>query len=409
MKQAKRDRRDTSMGTNGQVSPTHSGDTIALDETGILSWVHFGDLHITTRTAENYGDFFALISDVNRHLKGGVVFAVLPGDNAENGTEEQYRLVRRAVDGLEIPLFVIPGDHDVHSGSLDLFRRYLEPRPFRAVSAGGYRCLFLDAVDRAVEVGRPGAFGLRDMQLAWLESELQAATRESARGILFNHVYPSELGESAEAVRELMHGHRVIMVDMGHTHYNEIANDGHTIYAATRSTGQTEEGSVGFSIANLDGGVVSWKFKSLDVPWPFVIITTPADRALIINPSEPEQLVRGVVEVRAKAWDERGVVSAHCRIDDGSWRPMSRIGTNPAWGCAWESSTVTDGVHGITVKVQSADGRTAADTISVLTSQSGRYQAPPRHAGDVSNAIGAYPEKGILGSQLGPNKNGRKW
>jgi 3',5'-cyclic-AMP phosphodiesterase len=229
------------MASHGQATPAYRSDAIALDETGILSWVHFGDLHIDTETAENYGDFLALISDANRHLKGGIAFAVLPGDNVENGTEEQYWLVRHAVNGLEIPLFVIPGDHDVQTGSLDLFRRYLEPRPVCAVSAGDYRCLFLDAVDRAVEVGKPGAFGLRDMQLAWLERELQTAARERRRAILFNHVYPSELGDSAEAVRDLIHKHRVIMVDMGHTHYNKIANDGQTIYATTRSTGQIEE------------------------------------------------------------------------------------------------------------------------------------------------------------------------
>jgi 3',5'-cyclic-AMP phosphodiesterase len=199
------------------------------------------------------------------------------------------------------------------------------------------------------------------------------------------------------------------MVDMGHTYYNEIANDGQTIYATTRLTGQIEEGPVGFSIANLDAGVVSWKFKSRDASWPFVIITAPADQAFIVDPTQPEQLVCGVVEVRAKAWDERVVVSAHCRIDDLPWRPMARIGASPAWGCAWDSFVATNGVHRITVQVQSADGRIATDTISVLTNQSGHNHASPRRPGDDSNAIGAYPGKGILETQLGPNKNGRKW
>jgi len=77
------------MERHGQVTPAYRSDTIALDETDILSWVHFGDLHITTAAAENYGDFLALISDANRHLKGGIAFAVLPGDNVENGTSRQ--------------------------------------------------------------------------------------------------------------------------------------------------------------------------------------------------------------------------------------------------------------------------------------------------------------------------------
>jgi hypothetical protein len=72
-----------------------------------------------------------------------------------------------------------------------------------------------------------------------------------------------------------MRRHGVLMVDMGHTHYNELANDGHTIYAATRSAGQIEEGPVGFSIANIDRGVVSWKFKTLGEPLPFFLITSP--------------------------------------------------------------------------------------------------------------------------------------
>ncbi len=60
---------------------------------------------------------------------------------------------------------------------------------------------------------------------------------------------------------------------MGHTHYNELANDGATIFMATRSTGQIEEGPPGFSIAAVDGRGVSWRFKPLDAAWPFVLIT----------------------------------------------------------------------------------------------------------------------------------------
>jgi Icc protein len=170
---------------------TFQGNVMALDETGILSWLHFGDLHITEQHEENYRDFLALIDHADAHIADSVNFAVLPGDNAEKATEEQYRLVRRAVDKLGIALFIISGDHDVHTGSLDLLRRYLEPNPVRAVTAGEYRLIFLDAVDNAAEVGEPGAFGLRDEQLAWLTRELAAATREKRRALFFNHVYPT--------------------------------------------------------------------------------------------------------------------------------------------------------------------------------------------------------------------------
>ena len=51
---------------------------------------------------------------------------------------------------------------------------------------------------------------------------------------------------------------------MGHTHYNELAHDGRTLYAAARSVGQNEDGSVGYAVAAIDGAVTSWRFKPLD-------------------------------------------------------------------------------------------------------------------------------------------------
>jgi 3',5'-cyclic-AMP phosphodiesterase len=374
------------------------------DYSNVLSWVHFGDLHITHRDEQNYQDFLMLITHANTNLAGGVDFAVLPGDNAEDGTEEQFLLVKQAVERLTIPIEIIPGDHDAKTGSLDLYRRYLEPELWRSRSISSYRCLFLNARDN----GSLKDFGIGPSQIEWLARELQEADASEQWPVLFVHTYPSEFGSSADTVQALMRKRRVIMVDMGHTHYNEIANDGRTIYAATRSTGQIEEGPVGFSIINLDDGVVSWKFKPLG-SWPFVMITSPADQAFIIDPDQPEQVVRGVAEVRAKTWDALGVVSAMCRIDDGPWQPMRRVGTSATWGCAWDSSGSADGVHHVMVRVKTTDGREASDAISVLTSQSGWYEMPLYQPGDDANAIGAYPDKGILGTQLGPNKNGRKW
>jgi 3',5'-cyclic-AMP phosphodiesterase len=376
--------------------PEHSSD--------VLSWVHFGDLHLTRSDEQNHRDFLALIRHANANLMRQVDFAVLPGDNVEDGVEEQFALASQAISQLTIPLEILPGDHDAKSGGLDLYRRWLEPELWRSRSISGYRCLFLNARDN----GKPKGFGLSAEQMDWLSAELRAADDRYEAAVLFVHTYPSELGESAPTVQALIRQHRVLMVDMGHTHYNEIANDGKTIYAATRSTGQIEEGPVGFSIANLDAGVVSWKFKPLGA-WPLVMITSPADRAFIVDPTQPEQLVRGTVEVRAKAWDAEGATFASCRIGDAAWQPMRRIGGGPMWSYSWNSAEVGDGAHCITVKAQCADGRTAADSISVLTSQSGHYEAPRRCAGDSTNAIGAYLEKGILGTQLGPNKNGRKW
>ena len=368
-----------------------------------ISWLHFGDLHVTTEDQPNYRDFLALIDDANTHVAGNIDFAVLPGDNADDGTGEQYASIRRAIDRLRLPLEIRTGDHDRKSGTLEAYQRILESQLWRSRIVGPYRCLFLNSVDGPEK----HAFDFGPEQRAWLLDQCEAAHRESQTLALFMHAYPSEHGTSSGDLRAAIARYSVAVVDMGHTHYNELANDGRTIYMATRSTGQIEEGPVGFSIATIDRGVVSWKFNELG-RWPLVKIVSPADRALIIDPNSRDQVVRGVVEIRARMWGAAKNAAVSVAIDDGRAQAMQRVGATNLYRWLWNSAECQDGDHSIEVHAIS-DDHASSDTIVTLCSQSGAYEPPERAQRDVDNAIGAYREKGVLGTRLGPNANGRKW
>jgi len=303
-----------------------------------LSWLHFGDLHITTEDEQNYRDLVALVADANAHLAGHVDFAVLPGDNADDGTEAQYELIRRAIAPLQIPLEARTGDHDRKSGTLDAYQRLLEPRLWRNRIVGPYRCVFLNSLDGASKTD----FDLGAEQWAWLQHECAAAVRESQTLVLFMHAYPSEFSPRAGALRELIERSPVVAVDMGHTHYNEVANDGHAIYMATRSTGQIEEGPVGFSVATIDRGVVSWKFNELG-RWPLVKIIAPADRELIIDPSSRDQVVRGEVEIRIRVWGADEPPTVVCQIDDEPAEPATPIAGTNVYRYVWHTASLPDG------------------------------------------------------------------
>jgi 3',5'-cyclic-AMP phosphodiesterase len=160
------------------------------DYSNVVSWVHFGDLHITHADEQNYRDFLTLIAHANTNLGGKVDFAVLPGDNAEDGTEEQFLLVKQAIESLTIPLEIIPGDHDAKTGSLDLYRRWLEPDLWRSRSISSYRCVFLNARDN----GNLKGFDIGPAQTEWLAKELHAADANEQWPVLFVHTYPSEPG-----------------------------------------------------------------------------------------------------------------------------------------------------------------------------------------------------------------------
>jgi len=72
----------------------------------------------------------------------------------------------------------------------------------------------------------------------------------------------------------------------------------------------------------------------------------------------------------------------------------------------WEASgaAVSEQVR---VRARDPRGRQDADAISPAPSG----WTPPERAADGSDRdrVGAWPEKGILDTQLGPNRNGRKW
>lgn len=294
----------------------------------IISWVHFGDLHIADWQDQNYTDFVNLVTEINRHLTGGIDFALLPGDNADNGQEDEYELVRRALDRRRIPVYAIAGDHDCAGGSLDLFREYLSPSLYHSFSNGSYHFAFLNSVAS----WEPPTFGLGSKQIEWLEEDLATVAADGLRSVLFMHAYPSEHGSDATALCELIRRDQVLVVDMGHTHYNELANDGHTIYATTRSTGQIEEGSAGFSIVTLDHSVVSWKFKPMG-EWPLVMITSPSDHRLIVDRGSSQQVIRGPIAIRARAWGD-GITSATLWIDGAPAEGMLPSGEN-LWLGAW--------------------------------------------------------------------------
>ncbi len=363
------------------------GATTTIQNPGVVSWVHIGDLHITTADQQNYKDLQTIIAQTNQYLKNGVNFAVLPGDNANDDTEAEYQLIKQATDQLQVPLYAVPGDHD-HKSGLTNYNKYLEPTDYYSFSAGGYHFAFLDVMS-----------GISADEKTWLTSDLDAAAAAGLKNVLVMHSFTI-----ASQLQDLIQKDGVILVDSGHTHYNDVANDGQTIYAAGRNTGQVTEGPVGFTMLTLDNGVVSWKFKPLGT-WPFVMITSPSDKQLMINGA---QVVHGTTDIRAKIWDDKGVASATYQIDGGTAAPMQQIGTTQMWSVPFDSTKVSEGDHKITVTVQGAGGNTSDDTITVTVNQSGTVQLPQRSFGPAGNDIGAYTEKGLLGNQTAGGPGGGK-
>ena len=378
---------------------------LKLKQECAMVWMHIGDIHLTQAEEPNHLALREIVAQANEHLAGAIDFAVLPGDNTDDGTPEQYRILEPEIAKLKLPLHILPGDHDFKPRNLTAFYSVLgaESLP-KAITVKSYRCIFLDFVSAGS--GGPD-FRLGDEQMDWLRSELNAASVAGLYSLVFAHGYPADLAstEEAKAFHGLLKQYRVLVVDMGHTHYNELANDGQTIYAATRSTGEIEEGPAGFSILAVDHDVVSWRFKTLEKPWPLVLITSPADRRLVTDLQRINNISSpGTTTVRAQAWSANGIQSVECRIDDGEWQHMHVQEQKQRWECDCE--VPPRGFH-LTVRATDTQGNQDEDCIEVATKDSAR--TTPHADGSDRDTIGAWNEKHLFGTQLGPNRNGRKW
>ncbi len=367
----------------------------------ILTWLHIGDLHVIVEDRENLLAFQEITDQVSLNFKNKLDFVYLPGDVADQGTAPQYELVRQVLDRMRRPLRIIPGDHDFEPCNLDAFHGTLGAGPLPAAEMiSGHRCLFLDIVS----AGRGGPdFRLGESQFSWLEAELVHADACDQPVALFMHSYPADLGPDAPRLQQLLDRHPVAMIDMGHTHYNELGNDGRTIYAATRSTAQVEEGPVGFSVSAIDAGSVSWRFKPLDSPWPFVLITAPADRRLATGLSGA---VHGATMIRARVWDGADVTRVVCSVDNDA--PIAMQFHDEVWSCPWVPPG--QGERRITVRAETASGTVGKDSIvAVVGSPDDAARLVRQSPGSDATTIGAWKDRHIFGTQLGPNRNGRKW
>jgi Icc protein len=258
----------------------------------------------------------------------------------------------------------------------------------------GCHCIFLDVVSQGS--GGPD-FRLGAAWIDWLRGQLDTARREGATVVVFLHAYPADLGDEADELATMFDENPVALVDMGHTHYNELANDGRTIYAATRSTGQIEEADAGFAFLTVDHGVVSWRFKTLGSPWPFVMITSPADRRLMTGPHQEG----ASCAIRASAFGAAPIAEATFKINDGQWHPM-----DGGDGGLFSANTVLpDRSFRLSVRVTDQDRHQDIDTVEVSRSQANARKP----TGSDASSVGAWPERHLLGTRLGPNRNGRKW
>lgn len=108
--------------------------------------------------------------------------------------------------------------------------------------------------------------------------------------------------------------------------------------------------------------------------------------------------------VRAQAWSGDGIQFVECQVNRGPWMAMHFHNQQHCWQLECE---VPQGIVNITVRATDNRGHCDEDRIEVAPKGSLREERIAD--GSDQHSIGAWPEKHLFGTQLGPNRNGKKW
>ena len=151
---------------------------------------------------------------------------LMTGDLTDFGRPEEYALFRELMAPLEVPIYVIPGNHDTRDGMRQSFQdhSYL-PRQgdYLHYTIEDYS-LRLIGLDSTIP-GKPGG-DMCEERLLWLESELLKEPHKPTA--LFMHHPPITTGiehmdvqncENGEALGDLLEKHKqVFQIFCGHVH-----------------------------------------------------------------------------------------------------------------------------------------------------------------------------------------------
>jgi hypothetical protein len=110
--------------------------------------------------------------------------------------------------------------------------------------------------------------------------------------------------------------------------------------------------------------------------------------------------------VPAKGWSGSSIRSAVAHLG-GHTLDLTNLAPGNVWQGAFQKGVMQDGIHVLSVDMIDSAGSTARDEIRIVYGRS-RDQARERKNRDQDNAVEAWPERGLLGTEPGPHKNGRQ-
>lgn len=222
------------------------------------------DTHVGSATGAE--DLRAAVRDINAMTN--LSFVVLSGDVTEYGSLEQFQLAKGILDGLKIPIHVIPGNHDAkwsESGATDFARVWGADR--FSFEFGGYR--FIGIHQGPIMKMGDGHWAPEDVR--WLE-KLLAGLRPANQPIVFVTHYPVDNSiDNWYAALDLLKKYNLQVILCGHGHNNHQLRFEGAPGVMGRSNLRAREAVGGFNVVEISGNQMTFRVHphggETQAPW----------------------------------------------------------------------------------------------------------------------------------------------
>jgi len=199
-------------------------------EQDVFTFAAVNDLHVLD--ARSTGIVNRAVHQINANPD--VQFTVILGDIATDGRLFELNLVRKSLDKLEQPYFVVPGNHDVDPTNNDLFANYertFGPRLWTH-EANGWVFIGLDSCE-----GTGSDVTVQPDPMAWLEKRINRIKPGRPIALFAHHPFNPHTKayrvKNADAVLGLFAGHNLKLVAAGHYHGNQVEEQDGILFTTT--------------------------------------------------------------------------------------------------------------------------------------------------------------------------------
>ncbi|MFD2553624.1 outer membrane protein assembly factor BamB family protein [Sphingobacterium tabacisoli] len=216
------------------------------------------DTHVGGHTGAD--DLRRTVEDLNQQK--GLDFVILSGDVTEFGSDEELALAKQILDGLKLPLYIIPGNHDSNwsESGANSFRKVFGGETF-FFEHKGYQ--FIGTTSGPNMRMSPGQVPREN--LVWIDSVFKANPDQNKPLISINH-YPldSSLNNWFELVDRLQQ-RNVQLALCGHGHINKLYNWDDIPGVMARSNLRAKENVGGYNIVTIAGDSVFFQVRKPDL------------------------------------------------------------------------------------------------------------------------------------------------